>query len=83
MKKFIMPTVALAMGLFSVTPIFAEDAGGKSIQFTKEEMYGAMMNGKMVEVHVMTMKDGKVMAMLPFADLQKLINVQLDKMGNK
>ena len=82
MKKYIMPAIFVAMSLMSVTPIFAQDGDGQSVKFTKHEMYGAMLNGKMVEVKVMTMKDGKVMAMLPFADLQKLINVQLDKMTN-
>ena len=82
MKKLILPLVAVSMALFSVAPSFAEDADAQNIKFTKKEMYGAKLEGKMVEVSVMTMKDGKVMAMIPFAELQKLINVQLEKMGN-
>ncbi len=83
MKKLFIPAFAVAMGLFSSAPIYAQDGDGQSVRYVKQEMYGAMLNGKMVEVSVMTMKDGKVMAMLPFTDLQKLINVQLDKMGNR
>ncbi len=69
----------LAFSFISAFPAHAEDAGAESIKYQNKQVYAPMYKGRKVNIHLITMKDGTVWAMMPYTDLQHVSDVALEK----